>query len=224
MLIGDLPILLPVYLRVTPEGTGRALTPETQLVVEGFPRSGTTFATHAIRLAQPNPTAVTHHVHNVAILKKAVSEAVPTLVVVRQPVDALSSYLVWEPRARVKTTIWEWTHYHLGLSSLASQVVVVPFDQVRDDLASVVDRLNERYGTSFAPPPTTRSFRNEVDASIRSHHSRVHPNQAPGQGVPVPDQRRAASLERQRGRVEAPKHRERLEVAQQLYRSLTSSR
>src|SRR5690242_9057843 len=35
-LIGDNPVFLPVLLRATPEGTSRAITPRTQLVVEGF--------------------------------------------------------------------------------------------------------------------------------------------------------------------------------------------
>ena len=35
-------VTLPLLLRATPEGTARAITDETALVVEGFPRSGNT--------------------------------------------------------------------------------------------------------------------------------------------------------------------------------------
>src|SRR5436853_2842515 len=51
-LLGDDPVFLPLVLRATPTGTVRRLTDATQLVIEGMPRSGNTFAFFAIMHAE----------------------------------------------------------------------------------------------------------------------------------------------------------------------------
>ena len=63
---GHEPIFLPILLRLTPLGTSRQITPATDLVIEGFPRSGNTFTTFGSRAriwprthdCQPCPSAL----------------------------------------------------------------------------------------------------------------------------------------------------------------------
>ncbi|MDH3755052.1 MAG: hypothetical protein OEU32_14375 [Acidimicrobiia bacterium] len=224
LLIGDHRVLLPLYLRLTPEGTARAITARTDLVVEGFPRSGTTFAAHALRLAQSEPIVITNHVHNLSILDVAISRSVPTLVVVREPVDCLASYLVWEPAAPASTVLWEWLHYHSRLVRRAHRLTVVGFEEVRTSLPDIVSRLNHRYGSAFDAPPTTESFRSDVELEVRRRHAQVHPNQVQSRGVPVPDAGRDEAAALARERLGAPRHAAEVDRARALYEELTRSR
>jgi hypothetical protein len=194
LLVGDHPALLPIYLRMTAEGTSRRITPTTQLLVDGFQRSGTTYTGVSIRLAQPRPFGMSTHVHNIAIIKQAVARHLPTLIVVRDPVPCLASYIVWDPSVGLKTVVWEWLHYHRRLLDLAPQVSIATFDQVTTDIGAVVDRLNERFGTTLVRPSDDVDSAAAVEDHIRTNNRKVFERATPSQIVPVPDDGRADAL------------------------------
>lgn len=202
--VGEYPALMPLYLRLTPEGTTRALSADTQLVVEGFPRSGTTFAAHSLSMAQPIAPKTTFHVHNVAVLRQATEQRIPTVLVVRTPVDCLASYLTWDPRIGAGTVLWEWIRYHRSALAVSHDLTVATFDQVTTDLPAVVARLNGRFGASFTAPPSTEAFDRDVRRSITTRHAQLYPNNDPSIGVPVPDAGRQAELARQRDALRNP--------------------
>ena len=220
LLVGDYPALLPVYLRLTPEGTDRNITDRTQLVVEGFPRSGTTFAAKAITMAQGPDFVLTNHVHTTGILEVARQREVPTLVVVRHPVDCLASYLVWDPVIGTKTVLWEYLHYHKALADLAPHFVIASFDQVTIDLPAVARRVTERFDIELATPEPSADFERRVRDAIRDDHARFHPSREPGTGVPVPDESRRAALEGWKERLQQADLAERLDRALRLYDEL----
>src|SRR4051794_35640317 len=67
---------------------GIAADRTTDIVIEGFPRSGNTFAVVAFRLAQSRAMQVAHHLHIPAQLLWADRVGMPSMVLVRNPVDA----------------------------------------------------------------------------------------------------------------------------------------
>lgn len=58
---------------------------DTELVIEGFERSGNTFAVVAFETAQPRPVKTAHHLHAAAQVVSAVRMGVPTLLLIRPP-------------------------------------------------------------------------------------------------------------------------------------------
>ena len=70
------------------------VSPSTDLVIEGFPRSGNTFAVAAFVLSQPRPVRIAHHHHVPAQVIYAVKRGIPVLVVVRKPDDAVLSLVM----------------------------------------------------------------------------------------------------------------------------------
>ena len=61
--IANDPVFLPIVLRATPRGTSRRITAATDVVVEGYPRSGNTFAAAALRHVGGPDLTVASHVH-----------------------------------------------------------------------------------------------------------------------------------------------------------------
>ena len=54
----------PSYLQLARRRKGRAVVgPDTELVIEGFPRTANTFAVFAFQTAQARPVRVAHHLH-----------------------------------------------------------------------------------------------------------------------------------------------------------------
>jgi hypothetical protein len=62
----------------------------TLLYIDGYPRSGNTFAQFLIKKVWPNLETV-HHFHAVAAIKIALRRNIPTFILVRDPLNAVAS-------------------------------------------------------------------------------------------------------------------------------------
>lgn len=217
---GDRPWLLPLNLRFTPEGTDRAIDDRTEIVIEGFPRSGNTFAVFAFVDAQPGDARVASHIHHLAPLRIAIRRGLPLLVVCREPVDCLASYLVAGPHARPAGVIAEYIHHHRGVWDLRSGMVLATFDQVTNDLGSVIDRVNARFGTDFVrfehdPASVQRVFRR-----IDDYHATVHRGKEARRIVPTPREGRHDEAELYARALTDPLLADALAEANDVYRRL----
>jgi hypothetical protein len=185
--LSDDPVFLPIVLRATPQGTSRRITARTQLVIEGFPRSGNTFAFFALKHAERLAVAgaapagrarteaeVSSHVHTVSQVRAATRRQVPTLVVVRRPVDVITSLLIAAPHVRFTSALEEYIRHHRRLLALRDHFVVGTFDQVTTDFGAVTARVNERFGTAFACFEPTAEHTDAVFAAIEENHRILH--------------------------------------------------
>ena len=126
------------------------LADETEIVIEGFPRSGNTFAVAAFHLAQqPRDVKIAHHAHIPAQVLAAVRAGLPALALIRRPED--SGALARRPRyrSRAEGGLRGWVRFYEPLAPVRGAVVVAAFDEVIADLAPVIRRVNERFGTAF---------------------------------------------------------------------------
>jgi hypothetical protein len=149
-LIGDSPPLLPIVLLCTPEGRERWITSATDVVIEGFPRCGNTFAAAALQFSQRRPIVIASRFHVPAQVKRAVRLGVPTLVVIREPISTVSSLVVAAPHVRVESALNEYIHHYQQIIPFGYGFVVGDFDEVTTDFGIVVDRLNKAFRTNLA--------------------------------------------------------------------------
>jgi hypothetical protein len=124
-------------------------TSETELVIDGFPRSGNTFAVVAFQLAQPAPTRVSHHIHSAANIIAAVNRGTPIVVTVREPQDAVLSCVIREPYVSIRQALNAYIAFYERLQPWHDRVVIASFSDVTTDMGSVIDRVNKRFGTTF---------------------------------------------------------------------------
>lgn len=220
-LVGDRPAFLPLVLALTPEGFSRTISPATELVVEGYPRSGTTFAVAAFALAQNRPVVVSSHVHVPAQVKVAVRRRVPTLVVVREPVDAAASLIVAAPHVSPVAALREYAHHHRQIVPLADQVVVATFDQVTSDMGAVICRLNTRFGTSFERFVHTQLNVEAAFAVVDRRHAEVYGSKAV-HALARPSEARKQMAEKVRSELTAPALQPLRDRAQAAYEVLAA--
>lgn len=123
---------------------------ETELVIESYPRSGSTFAVAALRAAQDRYVEIAHHTHAPAQVIEAVRRRIPALVLVRRPEDAVLSLLVHSPYLTPASALRGFVRFYTPLLRHRSGFVVADFDTVVSDFGRVVDALNDRFGTAYA--------------------------------------------------------------------------
>src|SRR5664279_3016777 len=89
-------------LRRRDEDGATVVSQSTDLVVEAFPRSGNTFTVTALQSSQPQRLNIAHHCHAPAQLIRAVQMGKPALLIVRQPKDAVLSFMLRHPAVSVE--------------------------------------------------------------------------------------------------------------------------
>lgn len=215
--LGNDPVFLPILLRLTPLGTSRKITDHTDLVVEGFPRGGNTFTVFALRDASKHELDIVSHVHHPSQVKHATARNVPTVLVVREPVPVLASYLVFGKHGRPATVIREYCAYHRVLLPYVDRVAVCDFKEITTDLSSVIARINGRFGLSIPPFDQSPTNVDAVFAEISREHRLVHRHADPTDVVPRPATGRSDMTERMRASLQDPAHKALLDEATELY-------
>jgi hypothetical protein len=123
----------------------------TQIVIEGFPRSGNTFAVVAFEQAQRESIRVAHHLHMPAQVIRAVRWGIPTLLLARKPTDAALSWVIREPRVPIRQALKHYVSFYEKAAEYRDALVVGFFEEVTRDYGMVLDRVNAKFGTGFSP-------------------------------------------------------------------------
>ncbi len=123
---------------------------DTELVIEGYPRSGNTFALVAFRFAQGRDVVTADHLHVPAQIKRAARYGIPICLLIREPEDMVRSLVVKHPFIRPKDALRGYFAFYRACRRYRHRLVVARFDQVTSDFGSVIDRVNARFGTGFA--------------------------------------------------------------------------
>ena len=215
--LGHEPAFLPLLLRLTPRGVSRQITDSTQLVIEGFPRSGNTFTTFAIGDACNHQITIASHVHQPSQIKNAIARGVPTVFVIRDPVFALASYLAWDQRFSASAVIREYCSYHRQLVPYADRFLICEFDEITSNISTVIERINRRYSLNIPPFDEGPSNVKRLFAQIEWADKLVHPRLDPVRSVPGPHADRRKINEQMREALLHPSNATQLAVAQDLF-------
>jgi hypothetical protein len=128
---------------------GTVVGADTRLVIDGFTRSGVTFAVIAFQVAQREPVRVAHTLHAPAHVMAAVRRGVPTIVTIRHPEAAVLSAIIREPYVTAEQGIAAWIRFYSRILPFRSGFVSVPFEAVTHDYGAVIRGVNDRFGTTF---------------------------------------------------------------------------
>lgn len=121
----------------------------TDLVLEGYPRSGNTFVWYAFMMTQTCPYNVVRHSHMPARVIEAVKLEIPTLVLIRSPKDCVLSYCIYEPRLTFRMGLIHWIRLYQTIAPYQYGYVIANFDQIITNFGQVIASVNERFGTQF---------------------------------------------------------------------------
>ncbi len=118
-------------------------------VIDGFPRSSNTFATHAFFHSQGD-VKVGNHVHSSGQFVLAQRYKVPAMLVLRDPREATLSLAVFDDGFTPALAYHWYNSFHRHMLTL-EDFIVAPFEEVTTDFGRSIERLNQRFGTSFKP-------------------------------------------------------------------------
>jgi hypothetical protein len=136
--------------RLARKDRARIVTPDTQLVIEGFPRSANTFARVAFTRAQSERVRIAHGLHVPAQVIRASRWRIPTLVLIRKPKDAVLSFAIRDPIS-VDQALRYYLSFYETVEEYRDAYVLGLFEEVTEDFGEVIRRINDRFGSAFSP-------------------------------------------------------------------------
>jgi len=139
-----------------------------EMVIEGFPRSGNTYFVEAFVTAQDRPVRIAHHSHSQSQVIRAVAHGTPTCVLIRHPADAVRSMLVRRPELTSSLVLRAYYQFYSDLDEYRDHLYLAPFERVITDLSSVVSGINKMFGADFADPDDSEQGRNAVFERVRA--------------------------------------------------------
>lgn len=177
----------------------------TRIVIEGFPRTGTSFAVAAFDLAQGGTVRIACHVHAPAQILGGLRRGLPVVAIAREPEDTVLSFMIRNPHLGASTGLRGYLRFYEPLHPHLAGIVVGTFDQVTDDVGAVIRRVNERFGTDFAAfEQTEENVRRVFEAIETDYRKRLPEGEALEREVARPSEWRRERKEELRAAYRSP--------------------
>lgn len=122
---------------------------KTDIVIEGFPRSANTFAVLAFQEVQKKSFKIAHHLHVPAQYIYSIRLNIPTIILVRNPIDAVISLVIRSPYIDMKNAFKDYIAYYCTLLSYDENYVVAPFEDVINNYHKIICLVNKKCNVNF---------------------------------------------------------------------------
>tara|TARA_B110001469_G_scaffold117373_1_gene123289 strand:- start:7582 stop:8268 length:687 start_codon:yes stop_codon:yes gene_type:complete len=141
-LIRDTPVLYRIYIKKRLGRELRLPRRDTTLVLEGYPRSGNTFARYHLEAVFPS-LRFSSHVHTLAALKRARKLGIYTVILIRDPREAVASFcckyaIDQHDRVGIAGAVKDYLHFYRYVQKYSNDFDIVCFDGL---IASPIDFL-----------------------------------------------------------------------------------
>ncbi len=144
-------LFIPIYNLLAPDRNRDLLvSKETEIVIEGFPRSGNTFAVVAFLHAQSKEVKIAHHLHVEAQILEGIKRRLPVLVLIREPIAAIRSLSVRYPNISVDSALEQYVRFYTIVAGVSNKVVIADFNEITTNFGQVIMRVNKKFGRDFS--------------------------------------------------------------------------
>jgi len=147
--IDDKPNLFLFIMRHRSRYSNVLISEDTDIVVEGYPRSANTYLVAAIRLASHGRLEIASHTHALAQVYLAVQRSLPAVVTIRHPVDSVLSYLARQPEVSMANAIRAYLKFYGGVEGISKQIYLVRFEDVVSNFEKVSREISNRFSLTL---------------------------------------------------------------------------
>jgi hypothetical protein len=203
-------------------GHGKVFDRDTDIVIEGFPRSGNVFAVAAFRHAQEREVRIANRVHAPGHVIGALDAGLPVVVLIREPEESVLGWVVYKGNISIGQALRAYRRFYAPLIPHRDRFVTAPFDEVTADFGGVIRRVNERFGTSFAEFDHTKENVHELFRHMESYVTAHRGPEDAERFLARPSAERERMKEGLRASYRAPRLARSRRKAEVLYRAFTS--
>lgn len=143
------PYLFFAYMKFRPLYREIIVSKKSEVVIEGFPRSANTYAVAAFEHAQGRHVKIARHLHAPAQIIKSVQLGKPTMLLIREPRDAVLSLTIRETGLPISLCLKKYLSFYRKVYPHRAGCLIVTFQDVIHNYGSVIEKLNQKFSTMF---------------------------------------------------------------------------
>lgn len=152
-------LMLPILrMRLHNTGSEQIVTKEAHILIEGAGGSANTFAQMAFVFSQCHPTLLSGHTHSPAQVIQAAKWNIPTLVLIRPPLDSVTSLAsrrnpesAGALEREISFYLARYIHFYKHIIPHRENFCVGEFSECITDFGAVICRVNVKFCTDFTP-------------------------------------------------------------------------
>jgi len=217
-IIGDIPWVGRIYRSRFLISRGRIHNRRLDLCIEGFPRSANSFFTHWFLLLNPD-AQVAHHSHDIECVRLALDDRIPTIILIRNPLDAATSWAVMTDSKEPVSCLESWIiFYRWILKQPPSKYVLIAFSEATRPTSKTIAKINSACGTHFLSSDKEDDVLYKMTRErIKNHAKQNWEAGDHARNIPMPNKERDQIKHRYREKI---KNAPALKEAEDLYNSL----
>lgn len=181
------------------------------IYISGFPRSGNHFITGAISCLSESKIKVNPVNHLPPFTRKAVREGVPSVILVRNPIDSCVSWSLYDD-CSLSHALSFYNMYHRIMLDVSNRSCVLRFDEFTDRLKPSILVLNRFFSLSLREDFSEKAMRDEIFSNVPRWSSAKAPQ-------PTEERRKKAALLKAE-LLESSAYKLQLQKAEEIYRVL----
>ena len=140
----------------------------TRVCIDGFPRSGNSFAVMSVAWhLELLGKHVAHHTHSIVNLDRAIAHRVPVFVPVREPIGCCLSLTVLGATTGIDDALRAYLKFHEACQRRLGRVTVVRFDDLITSARPLVHRVAHAIGTTS--PVKDGDVKGSLERSAAAH-------------------------------------------------------
>ncbi len=186
--------------------------PDSDICIEGFPRSANSYAVVAFRLANPQ-AKIAHHLHVPAQLLQARKWEIPAILLIREPEQAVASFLVFQNSNNADWYLKAYIRFHRALLSVQNDLVIADFNVAVQNINALIRAANAKFNQQFQYLDNPSGREEEIFVKLKEVNDRFFAGQR--NKSMYPDEHRRQAKEQARQRVQQSPY---LKMAQEYYR------
>lgn len=129
-----------------------AVSNQTDLVIEGYPRCGNTFAAQAFQLLSPQ-ARIAHRCHSFTQVSQAADRNIPCLILIRRPLDCIiSAWMHADGKLSFPFLARHYIRFYRSCWSARQHFLVSDFETTTHAFGKVIQSVNSRWDTQISDP------------------------------------------------------------------------
>lgn len=128
-----------------------AVSSKTDVCIEGYPRMANTFFVVGIRKTINRNIIIAHHLHVSAQIIKAVKNDIPAIIIIRNPLEAISSHILRNSRLSYQDAIEWYICFYQPLMPMINKILVIDFTSIIDKPQYLIEKVIKFCGYNQLP-------------------------------------------------------------------------
>lgn len=185
-------------LRRIPSFSERCVHENTECVIEGFPRSGNSFFLSAFKKWNPD-VRVAHHVHVPQQVLCGLQKGLPVIVLIRNPIDALSSLLIADNSLSVAIAINSYLEFYEKVLPVIEKTTIGRFEECTTKPHEIIRKMNGSSQKQYLfKEVLTKEEKETIFKDLTEHNKRMKQSE---NLVPVPSEKKETLKNEVRDRI-----------------------